>query len=302
MWSFWTKPFLAERHSSWASELHHWLAWGLSLAAASNHYPETVLVTDDAGARLLVDTLELPFAHVSTGLNSLGNEDPGWWSLGKMEAYRLQQEPFVHIDTDAFLWKPLRPDLEAADVFAQNPEPVVYGRSCYHPEDFESALGRPDSGWMPAEWDWYRQASLGHGRAECCGLFGGNRLDFIHHYVSQAMRLLRHRHNVRAWRNFADKDGNMILLEQYLLTACLEYHRSCADSSFHGIDIRYVFPSIDEAYTAESASEAGFTHLAAGAKRDAEVARDLQDATERELPEYFARCVDMVRTPEAVAC
>src|SRR5262245_39114277 len=94
VWSFWTKPYWAERQSSWAHDWYHWLAWGLSVYAARQHYPDTYLVTDDAGARVLVDRLQLPFAEVSTALNALADEDPGWWALGKIAAYSLQQVPF----------------------------------------------------------------------------------------------------------------------------------------------------------------------------------------------------------------
>jgi hypothetical protein len=82
------------------------------------------LVTDDAGARMLVDGLGLQFTRVSTELNALAKHDPDWWNLGKIHAYHLQMEPFVHIDSDVFLWKRLPPRLEHADVFAQNPNMI----------------------------------------------------------------------------------------------------------------------------------------------------------------------------------
>src|SRR4051812_37750639 len=102
VWSFWTKPYYAGRRASWYSELHHWLSWGLSVYTSRQHYPETCLVTDDEGARILVDGLQLPFEHVSTALNEMADQNPDWWALGKFEAYRQQQTPFVHLDADVF--------------------------------------------------------------------------------------------------------------------------------------------------------------------------------------------------------
>src|SRR4051794_18448095 len=112
VWSFWSKPYLSGRESSWAHDWYHWLAWGLSVHTAARYYSDTRLVTDTAGARVLVDLLGLPFAHVDTALDQLEPSDPGWWALGKLEAYRLQRDPFVHIDTDVFLWKRLAPAVE----------------------------------------------------------------------------------------------------------------------------------------------------------------------------------------------
>jgi hypothetical protein len=297
VWSFWTPPFLAERRSSWASDLHHWLAWGLSLAAAEAHYPDTQLVTDDAGARLLIDALDLPFAHVSTALNTLRHEDPGWWSLGKLRAYRLQTEPFIHIDTDVFLWDRLRPDLEAAPLLAQNPEPITFGDSCYRPHEFDQLLNAPHDGWLPREWSWYRRAAPFRARAECCGIFGGNRVDFIHDYAAKALRLISGPRNHAAWRRLPNKHDHMILVEQYLLTAAIEYHRHRPNSRFDDVSIRYVFDSLTDAYRPERAAEAGYTHLAAAAKRDPAIAANLEARVAADLPGHYVRCMDLAAAP-----
>jgi hypothetical protein len=291
VWSFWTKPFLAERHTSWHSELHHWLAWGLSLHTAGLHYPDTQLVTDDAGARILIDELGLPFQSVSTALNALDAQDPGWWALGKLEAYRVQDRPFVHIDTDVFLWNALRYDVEMADVFAQNPEPITFGASCYCPDDLERSLGYPRRGWLPPEWSWYRRQAPLHARAECCGIFGGNRIEFIRHYAASALRVITDRKNLRGLSAFREKPAHMILIEQYLLTACLESHRDERASPFAGVEIRYVFESAADAYRRECATEAGYTHLAAGAKRDPTIALNLKNRVLYEIPEHFDACM-----------
>ncbi len=102
-----------------------------------------MLVTDEAGARVLVDALELPFTEVSTALNDL-QADPDWWALGKLEAYRRQADPFVHIDADVFLWTPLNPALSAAPVFAQNPEPIPSLSTSYYRPDLLEAVIAPE--------------------------------------------------------------------------------------------------------------------------------------------------------------
>src|SRR3954471_15845202 len=100
VWSFWTKPWREHAGHDWPSEKHHLLAWILSFETARSHYPQTTLVTDDAGAEMLVDGLGLPFESVSTELNSLVQYDAALWMAGKLCAYRAQTEPFVHLDTD----------------------------------------------------------------------------------------------------------------------------------------------------------------------------------------------------------
>ena len=288
VWSFWSKPHNRSRHYYWSSEFHHALAWSLSVQEARKHYPDTWLYTDDAGARLLVDKLRLPFTHVRTGLNALDGCDPGWWALGKLYAYSQQTEPFVHLDYDVFLWLPLPERLTRADVFAQNPEPFALGTFFYVPEQVERALAGVN-GWLPDEWTWYR-ASQRALRGECCGVVGGNRVDFIRHAANLAFKILEHPANRVAMTTLDNKDLVMIVLEQFLLAACLEYHGIRPGSPFHGVTIAYLFDSFADAFNPDKVAAAGYTHLLGDNKRNPAVARLLEERVRRDDPAQFERC------------
>ena len=153
----------------------------------------------------------------------------------------------------------------------------------------ERAIGYPASGWLPKEWIWYRQTGLAQ-RAECCGIFRGCAVGFINYYADLAARLLNDPRNRTGLKTLREKAGHMILIEQYLLTACLQYHRHRAGSPFSEVEIGYVFKSIAEVYRPENATAAGFTHLAAGAKRNPHVARAMERRVRQDLPEHYARC------------
>jgi hypothetical protein len=291
VWSFWSKPFALRGHEVWLSKEHHLFSWALSVMTARRHYRTTVLYTDDAGARLLVDGIGLEFDHVSTAMNELRDHDPDWWALGKIYAYRSQTEPFVHIDNDVFLWRPLSPDPAIVAVLAQNPEYFVPGRSYYQPEVFEHAIGVAENGWLPVEWQWYR-AGGPVSRADCCGILGGNRVDFIRHYAAQAIRLMEHPVNRSLLRGVHDKVGHNILFEQYLLAACIEYHRNNARSPYRDVAISYVFASIDDAFDPGRAERVGFTHLIADAKRNPHLAHRVEARLARDYPAQYRRCID----------
>jgi hypothetical protein len=288
VWSYWTKPSQCGRPTGWKTEWHHRLAWGLSVYAARRHYPSTCLVTDDEGARLLVDELRLPFAHVSTGLNALRDEDPDWWALGKVAAYREQEEPFVHVDTDVFLWKRFAERIEGADVFTQNPEPLGQAFNCYFPEDVEQAV-RARGGWLPEELPAYRTIDE-RPAAACCGVFGGQRIDFIREYAERALRLATDPQNRAAWDGLGNLRLHMLIVEQYLLMAGLAFHRAQPASPFRDVEMRYVFEPGDAPWTRDNVVRTGFTHLASDAKRNPRAMRDLAARVRRDLPEYYARC------------
>lgn len=292
VWSFWSKPYQAHHHQLWFSEKHHLLAWILSLELARQHYPETTLVTDDDGARLLVDGLGLAFDTVSTDLNQLADQDPDWWVLGKLWTYRQQTQPFVHIDADVFLWQPLPVELAQAPVLAQSPEHFVFGDHTasnwwYRPEVYREKV-HAAGGWLPIEWEWAVQQR--HSLAFNTGIFGGQALEFIRHYAEMAVTVASHSKNQIAFAQMDRKTADCILIEQYLLAACVEYHRD-QPFPFADIAVQCLFDSPTSAYTPLTAKRLGYTHLIGYAKRDPKIAERLEQRVAQAFPEQYERCL-----------
>jgi hypothetical protein len=293
VWTFWSKPYFACRGFCWREHVHHFLAWGLSLRLARRHYPDTVLVTDCAGEKLLIDQLGLSFAHVSTELERLRKADAGWWTLGKLWSYTLQDQPFIHLDTDVFLWKPLPANVANGPVFAQCPEEHRVDEWC-GPGDIEHAFARHGL-TLPDEWEWSRSRFPNHFREENCGILGATRVDFIRYYAKVAIDLVMNPDHAAAWAQFSDKAGYNPVLEQFLLAACLDFHRFHPTSPFRGIGIRYLFSSSGEAFDPQAAGRLGFTHLIGRAKSSAPVMQRLEQRVQHEDMAFYEHCVQLSR-------
>lgn len=289
VWSFWSKPFFAFKGRIWREPHHHLLAWGLSLRLARRHYPDTMLVTDEAGAELLVDRLGLSFGEVSTELEALRRADIGWWALGKLYAYSIQDRPFVHIDTDVFLWKPLAAAVTDAPVFAQCPEEHALDEPS-GPRDIESAFAKHKLS-LPDEWEWYRSLPSAGFREENCGILGANRVDFIRYYANRALDLAMNPAHLPAWAELPHKSGYNMMIEQFLLSTCLDYHRFHPDSPYRGVRARYVFPNWGDAFNPQKAAQAGFTHLLGDAKNNEHVTQRLEQRVKHEDPRFFRHCL-----------
>ncbi|MGH3273739.1 MAG: DUF6734 family protein [Streptosporangiaceae bacterium] len=289
VWSYWSKPMAAGTGGRWLEPKHHLLSWALSVETARRHFRHTALVTDAAGAALLVDQLGLAFTEVSTELDALADADPDWWALGKLVAYQAQPEPFIHIDSDAYLWGPLPERLTTAPVLAQNIETFRQAASYYQPEVFESALAV--RGWLPPEWI---QATRLHGEllaAVCCGILGGTNVEFLAHYARRAIDLVSHPENQLALGRLEDRAAHVILIEQFLLWACLEYHRESPSSRFRDVRIEYLFASQEQAYQGMAVSP--YTHLIGAAKRNRLIMDRLEKRVGRQYPKLAARIVNM---------
>jgi len=289
VWSFWSKPYAGQKGRTWREPRHHLLAWGLSLRLAREHYPDTMLVTDSEGKALLVDRLGLDFAEVSTELDRLRGVDPGWWALGKLVAYSLQDRPFVHLDTDVFLWRPLPPQLRSAPVFAQCPERHAFGQGRCDPRQIE-LLFESHGLSAPVEWEWAISRETGWFRQENCGIVGGNRVDFLRYYADTALRMVTDPVHAAAWSEVPHKDEFNNLIEQFWLGACLDYHRHHPQSPFRGITVRYLFPTMDEAFNPQAAAQAGFTHLLFDSKAHPEVTARLERRVAEMDPAFLRHC------------
>lgn len=288
VWSFWSIPFQTYYGGVWGTPLNHLLAWVISILSASRHYPDTLLVTDSAGAKMLVDQLRLPFAEVSTELDRLRGHDPGWWMLGKLVAYARQIGPFVHIDTDVFLWKRLPYRLEVASVLAQHPERYSPTQNIYRPQDVEQAFAET-GGVLPVEWEWARSQGP-ELCAENCGILGGCDVAFLRHYAEAAQALVERPENQAGWGRYPHKWPFTYLVEQFLLSACLGYHRFHPSSPHKGVRLEYLFRSWDDARNPNQAAKVGYTHLMAHSKRAPEVMQRVADRVRRDWPDYFRRC------------
>jgi hypothetical protein len=281
LWSFWSEPLLTSRKEAWLAPKYHLFAWVLSVELARQHFDELVLYSDNAGADLLVEQLRLPFTEVSRDLNQLQGTCPDWWALGKLCAYTQQRKPFVHLDTDVFLWKTLPAELTAAPVFAQNPEFITFHQCTYEPEWFERALAARPGTWLPEAWRWYRKQPCPQ-IAPNCGIVGGSDVELLRDYAAQALELLKHPSNSVALESLGNRIGHMILVEQYFLGA-IAHHR--------GVPIRYLFSSFEEAFDPANAAEKGFTHLISDAKRSPVLSDRLEVRIQRDYPEYYERCL-----------
>lgn len=285
-WTLWTKPN-EHQINPWLSDAHHYFSWVLSLETAKRFFSETHLYTDSRGAEILIDGLGLEFTKVFVDYDRLEHIDPRWWALAKLYTYARMEQPFVHIDNDVFLWNGLPDYLLTAPLLGQNPEYFKAGESWYQPDKFDRIVEA--QGMVPEELIWYNRTGSER-EAVCCGIFGGNNLDFITYYATTAIKLACDEPNAQLWKQFGFDN---ILIEQYFLTSCIKYY-STNSNRFQDVTIRYLFNSSEDSFNDEIARQKGYTHLIGGAKRNRLLMDRLEKRIQRDYPEFYYRCLQVV--------
>jgi hypothetical protein len=180
-------------------------------------------------------------------------------------------------------------------VIVQNPEDFKVGGGWYQPVPMEAAL-RAVGGSLPEEWT--ASTSRRVGTALCSGILGGSWVDFISHYADLGIRSME-RPAHRTASSDEQKVEHSVLVQQYLLAACTEFHAARPGSPFHGIEPRCLFPTADASRDPEAARRVGYTHLIGAAKAEPALARRLEARVERDYPQHYERLLRL--TPRVAA-
>ena len=106
----------------WAAPEYHMMGWALSCLQSYAIYGKVVLYANSQAARLLINTLQLPYTDVQITHDKLTLIHPDLWALPKIYTYSIQEQPFLHIDGDVFIFKPFDACLMEGELIAQNVE------------------------------------------------------------------------------------------------------------------------------------------------------------------------------------
>src|SRR5262249_20724039 len=162
----------------------------------------------------------------------------------------------------------------------------------YQPEQLEHALSHAQDAWLPDEWRWYQRTR--NRRGYSCGVLGGSRIDFINRFATASLKMIEDPANQPALQSLPNKHMHMVLIEQYLLSAFVMYHTARSGAPFGSIRLECVFNSMGDVWTPDHVAQAGFTHLAGGAKSNPLFANRLENRVRRDYPEHYQRCMKYV--------
>ncbi|MGY3792643.1 DUF6734 family protein [uncultured Aquimarina sp.] len=289
--SYWTKPVLngimeseSGRYSGgWLYEKTHSLSWIFSCLQLKKYYDKVELVTDKLGKEILIDQLKLPYTKVHVILDDLNEYHPDLWALGKIYSYSIQDEPFIHVDNDVYVWGAFSEKLHNARLVTQHFEK---GYPFY--ENLYKNLKTNNVVFPEVILENRKVEEKIH--AYNAGIIGGNDIAFFKNYSKEAFKFVDN--NVDKLSNIDIGRFNTIF-EQYLfycLTQSQNIDVACYSDIVGEQKLDIFFQNLTR--FKEAPKDAKFIHLYGEyCKKHKEFCDELENKVKTHYPEYYENVI-----------
>tara|TARA_B100002049_G_scaffold237277_1_gene227534 strand:+ start:13191 stop:13991 length:801 start_codon:yes stop_codon:yes gene_type:complete len=264
------------------------MSWALSCLTYREIYSDVELVTDEIGFDLLIKKLKLPYTSIKVELDNLNNYSSRIWAIGKIHSYKIQNEPFIHVDGDSFIWERFDKRIENANLVTQQID-VDNG---YYKEAIMNA--RKYDFILP---DIIEQDLLKFQTIKSCnaGIFGGNDIAFIKDYCNLSFEFIN---NNSSKYNSNFNGAFYALLYEQLLFSCLARKRNKDITYYLNEDLKQTndFLSGDVSnFLNKYKSDKRFVHIYSTRKKLLKSCNELENQLELEYPQYYERVIRLSR-------
>jgi hypothetical protein len=265
----------------WLSPEYNLMSWALSCLQLKKYYQKIVLYADSTSAKMLIDELKLPYSEICCNLDVLNSYNSNLWALPKIHTYSVQEKPFISIDGDVFLWKPLDKELVKKELIAQNLETEA---SYYKPvlEHIKTNLS-----FLPGEI--IDELQTGQViQSYNAGILGGSDISFFQEYCGKVFEFVNKNSNNLEKINVSSFNT---IFEQYFFYCLAKKRNKKVNVLISQIidDLRYPgfadFPEVP--YNKK------YLHLHGLYKKSKIICKQMADRLRNDYPEYYYRIISL---------
>ncbi len=289
--SFWTKPIVSNKYEfdrfngGWIEKKYYYMSWALSCLKLKEIYGEVELVTDYLGKVILIDKLKLPYSNVIVALDALKTYHPDLWAIGKLYTYSIQKNPFLHVDSDVYMWENVLENKMKKPLISQNLD-------CNH-LSYIKIIDTIENQkfYIP---DAIRKERSDNPDIFACnaGVLGGTDIDFFKEYAMLAFNFIDRNINYLGKIDIASFN---IIFEQYLFY-CL--------AKVKNISVTYLFEQIEHAHAPPKSYvcfwnvpyKTSYIHVISSFKKSRFIAEEMTTRFRIEYPYYYYKIIDLMQT------
>ncbi len=272
----------------WVAPEFHLISWALSCLQLKKFYQQVELFASSCAAELLIGKLNLPYFKIHLIHDNFHIADEKLWALYKIFTYSLQDEPFLHIDGDVFLFKELPPFLLSGELVAQNMEvatPEVYSNTqkqlVKHFTYFPDCVNK----------EFYNTSPI---KAVNAGILGGTNIKFIKEYADLAFKYVERnkRHlpliNLHGFNVFFEQHLFYSLAKEKELRIEFLINELIEDDKYRHLGDFHEVPCKNN-----------YLHLIGEYKRDEYTCRQMAAKLRELYPEYYYRIMSLCKVESA---
>lgn len=269
----------------WYSYKHHWISWILSCHQLVKYHDKVELYTDSFGYDILIKKLKLPYTKVHVVLDDLNHYPSELWAIGKIKAFQLQNEPFIHVDGDVFVWESLTEKFKKSNLVTQNLEITT----SYYRERWD--LIHPQLSYIPSEMLPYHENKS---NLACnMGIIGGNNMAFFKEYTQKSFDFVDKNSSINL--NIVDGINFNVFFEQVLFYELAKKHNQSIDYFFNEISIDNDYKGLGEF---EDVPKKSYLHLIGLYKQNPFVCKNMESYTMRFYPECYTLLTKLINKAE----
>lgn len=268
----------------WAAPEYHLMGWALSCLQLKHFYKDVDLYCNSKAGSLLIDQLGLPYSNVHVTHDDFNIVNEKLWALPKVFTYSLQDEPFLHLDGDFFLFKKLPDSLLGGELIAQNIEVASNYYLTTQTELMKHFTYFPDC--VKKDFD-----STNSFRAVNAGILGGSNIAFIKEYTELAFKYI----NKNARQLFSiNADMFNVFFEQHLFYSLAKEKDLPVKFLIDGIIIDNQYKHLGDFH--EVPCNKNYLHLIGQYKKDEYTCRLMALKLRQLYPEYYYRIIALCKT------
>lgn len=279
--SFWSgNQTNFKNNYGWYSHKYNWLSWILSCHQLVKYHKDVELYTDSFGFEILITKLQLPYTKVHVVLDDLNSYHKDLWAIAKIKTFQMQEEPFLHVDGDVFVWESLTNKFKNSDLVTQNLEITTD----YYGKMWEIIF--PNLGYLPLEMESYNNKMTSF--ACNMGIVGGNDINFFKEYTKKSTDFVDK--NKDFWYKINGFNFN-IFFEQVLF---YEYAKT------RNKNIEFLFEEIndDNDYKGfgdfDKVPYKSYLHLLGGYKKNLPVCKAMEIYLMKNYPENYSKLSKLI--------
>lgn len=288
--SFWSKPFLKKgeefaldrKTGGFLAKKYFYFSCALSCLQHKLFYNQVELVTDSYGKKVLFELVGLPYDSVRCDLDELSHYHEDLWALGKLKAYQLQKEAFLHVDNDIFIYDRYPDKLLKSGLIAQNYDYDIPPGVIEAMDEVYSHLK-----YLPKSMDSYPDKIAMFN----AGILGGSDIDFFQSYAQEAFCFVEK--NLDSLEKINVGAFN-IIFEQYLFYAQTVKSNKKVDCLLENMDKDF----IGLADFRKVPTRIKFMHLIGKYKQYELVSKQLESRLMIDYPETYFKIISLIGNNE----